>query len=324
MDIKQTIQKPIESEFAAFRQYYYNNFNSEIPLLNETLVHVSGSTGKMMRPMLVLLAAKGLGKVNDVTFSAAAALELLHTASLMHDDVIDESHMRRGIPSVNAVYGNRIAILTGDYLFSSALFNAAKTKNHEIIEHLSRLGRTLSSGEMLQIELQKNGGFSEENYLEVVRCKTASLFSACGRFGALSADADKEVVDAFARFGELLGICFQMKDDIFDYFDSNIGKPTGSDMREGKITLPALYALRTSSNSSVSQLKEKIEKGTSLTDDEILFLIDLSKKEGGVEYAQKRINDFRTEALSILPKGVSYDCREAMVAYLDYVINREK
>lgn len=315
---------PISAELNAFRQYYSAQFKSRVGLLNDALVHVSDSTGKMMRPMLVLLTAKSLGDVCDATFSAASALELLHTASLLHDDVVDESNMRRGRSSLNAVYSNRIAILTGDYLFSSSLFNTAKTKNNEIIEHLSALGLTLSEGEMLQLELQNNGGYSEERYFNVIRCKTAALFAACARFGALSVGADKDTVDLFTRFGELLGMCFQLKDDIFDYYDTDIGKPTGSDMREGKITLPALYALEHVASPAIEQIKLKLETAKPLGEEEINMLIECSKSCGGIEYAQKKIDEYRTEAISLLPLAIPKECQTALEAYVDYVVARNK
>ena len=324
MDIKEIIQKPIKAEFAQFVNYYSEQFKSDVPLLGCALAHVAGSTGKMMRPMLLLLAAKSCGNITASTYSAAAALELLHTASLLHDDVVDESDMRRGMPSLNALYSNRIAILTGDFLFSSSLYNASLTGNIDIIEGLSQLGRTLSRGEMLQLQLQRQGGFNEANYFEVIRCKTASLFSCCGRFGALSAGVSKECAAAFARFGEILGICFQIKDDIFDYFDTNIGKPTGSDIREGKVTLPALFVLEKSNDENVKIIKDKLNSGTTLEEEQIAYLIEQAKSKGGIEYALEKIEEFRREALEILPVDIPEDCRNAFISYLDYVISREK
>lgn len=324
MDIKEIIQKPIQAEFAQFKNYYSEQFRSDVPLLGSALVHVAGSTGKMMRPMLLLLAAKSCGGATGASYAAASALELLHTASLLHDDVVDESDMRRGVPSLNVLYSNRIAILTGDYLFSSSLYNASLTKNIDIIESLAQLGRTLSSGEMLQLQLQHQGGFNEENYFEVIRCKTASLFSCCGRFGALSAGATPERAAQFARFGEILGICFQIKDDIFDYYDTNIGKPTGSDIREGKITLPALYVLQKSTDEKMIVIKEKLNAAESLDEEQIAYLIEKAKSEGGIEYALEKIEEFRREALALISNDIPDDCREALTAYLDYTISRSK
>lgn len=325
MDIREIIKLPIKTEFDAFGKYYAEQFKNGIPLLGSALEHVNNSVGKMMRPMLVLLAAKSVGTINRSTFYAATSLELLHTASLLHDDVVDESNMRRGVPSLNAVYSNRIAILTGDYLFSSSLYNASLTRNHEITEGLSQLGRTLASGEMMQLQLQSSGGFCEDYYYEVIRCKTASLFACCARFGALSVGADEATVAKLGRFGELLGICFQIKDDIFDYFNSDIGKPTGSDMREGKITLPALYVLSNSNDSTLLAINEKLQKGGSdLDETEISILIEAAKTGGGVEYAMSRIQQYKTEALSLLDDAIPADCREALSAYLEYVISRDK
>ena len=319
------IQQPIEVEFSAFKEYYATLFRSNIPLLNRALSHVSRSNGKMMRPMLVLLVAKGIaGRVGECSNYAAASLELLHTASLLHDDVVDESPMRRGVPSLHTLFSNRIAILAGDYIFSSALQNASLTRNVEIVEALSLLGQQLSKGELLQLQLQQSGGFSEENYIEIIRNKTASLFATCCRFGALSVGADAETVEAFARFGELLGICFQIKDDIFDYDSAEVGKPTGSDMREGKITLPALYVLNSSDSDFARELLAKLAEGYTMSDAEIETLIALSKDAGGIDYALRRIEEFRAEALSLIPSSVSDEMREALTLYLDFAISRNK
>ena len=322
-----TILKPIDAEFKAFKEYYDMLFSSDISLLDRTLSHVNRSNGKMMRPMLVYLTAKSIaGNITESTKYAAAALELLHTASLLHDDVIDESPIRRGVSSLHTLFSNRIAILTGDYIFTTSLQNAALTKNVDIIECLSLLGQKLSGGELLQLQLQQQGGFSEKNYIEVIRNKTASLFATCCRFGALSVSADTFIVNSFAHFGELLGICFQIKDDIFDYFDStDIGKPTGNDMREGKITLPALYVLNNSSDLFVKDLLKKLSGGGyTLNESEIKTLIELSKSMGGVEYATQRIADYRMEAIEAIPEFIPKLFKEALIEYLDFVINRNK
>ena len=321
-----TIQQPIEAEFNIFKEYYATLFRSNVPLLDRALAHVSRSSGKMMRPMLVLLTAKSIaGRVGECANYAAASLELLHTASLLHDDVVDESPMRRGVPSLHTLFSNRIAILAGDYIFSSSLQTAALTKNVDIIGSLAQLGQQLSKGELLQMQLQQSGGFSEENYIEVIRNKTASLFATCCRFGALSVDADAATIEAFSRFGELLGICFQIKDDIFDYFDSDeLGKPTGSDMREGKITLPALYVLKNSDTPFATELLAKLSDGYTMGDDEVKTLLQMSRELGGIEYANRRIEEFRAEALAAIPAQVPAELREALTQYLDYAISRNK
>lgn len=324
MDTLSIIKAPIKQELDAFREYYNSQLRSDIPLLGLVLDGVSASVGKLMRPMLLLLAAKSCGCVSQETFAAAASLELLHTASLLHDDVVDESDVRRGSPSLNAIHGNRVAILTGDYIFSLALKNAAQTKNVEVIEQLSQLGCTLSGGEMIQLQTQKNGTFDEENYFDIVKGKTASLFASCAYIGALLSNNSLELATSLRRFGEIVGICFQIKDDIFDYYSSDIGKPTGSDMREGKITLPAIYVLRTSNLPSVSVIREKLAVAKELDENEIKLLIELSKSEGGIEYALSKIEQLRLEALSVLPISIPRDCRDALIGYMDYAINREK
>ena len=324
MDLISIIKKPIVEEFENFNRYYLEQFNSSVSLLKEALDYVAHSTGKQMRPLLLILVAKSLGKMGNETFAAATSLELLHLASLLHDDVIDESDMRRGVKSLNSLYTNRIAILSGDYLFSTSLYNASLTKNVEIIEMLSKMGQTLSAGEIMQLEQQYKLNYSEERYFKVIEAKTASLFKCCASFGALSVGADEKSVEDYGRFGELLGCCFQIVDDIFDYYDNNIGKPTGSDMREGKITLPALYVLNNSTNEGVVAIKNKLKAGTYLDEEDINLLIEASKAEGGIDYSRSKIEELRAEALACLPSGIPQDCREALEAYLEYVISREK
>ena len=324
MDYLTTIQAPIRQEIDDFSIYFKQQFTSNISLLNSALSYVSESAGKLMRPMLVLLIAKSLGKVSERAFAAASAMELLHSASLLHDDVIDESDKRRGRPSLNIAFNNNIAVLTGDYLFSQALNNAAKTCDIRIIEELAKLGKELSSGEVLQVELEQEGTYSEENYFKVIYNKTASLFVCSSLCAVYSVGGKDEYAPAFENFGKCVGICFQIKDDIFDYFNNDIGKPTGSDMREGKITLPALYVLNNSKNPALEPIKEKLSTGINLDEKEIEILIGIAKNEGGVEYANACIEKYRAEAVTSLPKDIAPELHDALVAYMDYVINRNK
>lgn len=324
MDYLAAIQAPIRHEIDEFNLYFKQQFTSNVGLLNSSLSYVEGSVGKMMRPMLVLLVAKSLGAVNGSAYAAASAMELLHSASLLHDDVIDESNKRRGRPSLNVVYNNNIAVLTGDYLFSQALYNAAKTGDIRIIEQLANLGKELSSGEVMQVELEKEGTYSEENYFKVIYNKTASLFVCSALCAVYSVGGKDEYADAFRKYGECVGICFQIKDDIFDYFNNDIGKPTGSDMREGKITLPALYVLNNSKNPAIAAIKDKLSNGNPLDEMEIESLINISKEEGGVEHARSFIEKYRAEAVASIPGDVPQELRDALVAYIDYVISREK
>lgn len=324
MDYLAKIQAPIEHEINDFNNYFKQQFTSNVELLNTALSYVGGSVGKLMRPMLVLLVAKSIGAVGERAFAAASAMELLHSASLLHDDVVDESDKRRGKPSLNAAFNNNIAVLTGDYLFSQALNNAAKTGDIRIIEQLAKLGKELSSGEVMQMELHKDGTYSEENYFKVIYNKTASLFVCSSLCAVYSVGGKDGFVQAFENYGKCVGICFQIKDDIFDYFNNDIGKPTGSDMREGKITLPALYVLNNSNNSALLPIKEKLSSGISLDENEIETLIEIAKNEGGVEYAYSFIEKYRTEAISSLPDEIAPELHDALIAYIDYTISRTK
>ena len=324
MSLLYIIKTPIEREMVAFDNYFKSQFKSDVPLLNCALSFISESVGKQMRPMLVMLVAKCISDTNNKVYAVATAMEMLHTASLLHDDVVDESDKRRGRPSVNTKFNNNIAVLTGDFLFSQSLNNAAVTQNTDVVQELSILGKALARGEILQMEMLQNGAFSEENYLNIIYCKTASLFICSCVSAVLTAGGSEEQLNRFREFGRNVGICFQIKDDIFDYFAGDIGKPTGSDMREGKITLPALYVLNNSKNPAIAPIKQKLSSGTSLDETEIETLIDVAKNEGGVEYANATIERYRTEAIESLPKDVSSELRDALVAYMDYTISRNK
>lgn len=324
MDNLDVIKKPIEHEMADFEVYFKSQFKSDIALLNEALKYVGDSTGKLMRPMLVMLVAKCAGEVNEKSFAAASAMEMLHTASLLHDDVIDESDKRRGRPSLNVVFNNNVAVLAGDFLFSQALNNAALAEDSRVVKELSLLGKSLSRGELLQVELQQKGTYSEENYFKVVYCKTASLFVCSAACAVYAAGGSDKMLESFRKFAEYMGICFQIKDDIFDYSSSDIGKPTGSDMREGKITLPALFVLRESSNPILEPVREKLKSARVLDEKEIESLIRISVEEGGIDYANSMIAHYRALALDSLPDGLPQELHDALVAYIDYVICRDK
>lgn len=319
-----TITRPIEKEMAMFNSYFESQFKSDLPLLDSALRYVNEGTGKKMRPILLLLVAKYLGNVNIKMLASASAMEMLHTASLLHDDVIDESDKRRGRPSVNVAYNNSIAVLVGDYILSQSLNNAATTRDYRIVEELSILGKALTRGELMQLDLQRNGSYSEENYISVIKYKTASLFVCCCACAVYSADADTEMLERFKKFGENIGICFQIKDDLFDYYSNDVGKPTGSDMREGKITLPALYVLENSNNPILEPIRAKLTASQFLDENEIGQLIRISIEEGGIGYAENMIERYRSEALALLPDDISDELREALTAYIDYVIKRDK
>jgi len=325
MDYLSLIKQPISAEINDFIELFNSSLTHDDGMLGQALEHIRQRAGKRMRPMLILLMAKNFGQITASTQHAAVGLELLHTASLVHDDVVDESQERRGQASVNATYDNKVAVLVGDFILSTALLNVAKTGDQRIVEYLAELGRTLSNGEILQLTNIQNQEISEEVYYQVIKQKTAALFEACAAIGALSAGADENLVEEAKRFGQNLGIIFQIRDDIFDYYDSpEIGKPTGNDMAEGKLTLPVIYALNNSSYESMQTLARKVKAGE-VNPDEIAVLVEFAKQQGGIEYAESRMWEFHAEAAEFIEHRVGDEAiRKALSAYLDYVIKRNK
>ncbi len=318
------IRKPISDELKTFANMFDESLSQGGGLLDDALTHIRQRGGKRMRPILTMLIAKCFGDVNDVTQNAALGLELLHTASLVHDDVVDESTERRGQASVNASYNNKVAVLVGDYILSTALQRVSLTKDSVIINALAELGRTLSKGEILQLTNFENDGISEEIYYKIIESKTASLFKCCAEMGAISAHAGEEQIAAAMEFGRIIGIIFQIRDDIFDYYDSKeIGKPTGNDMAEGKITLPAIFALNKTQDKEMLALAKKV-KNRSISTDEITVFIEFTKKNGGIEYAEEVMEKLHAEALSFVDKYVDdSDIANALRSYLDYIIERK-
>lgn len=323
MDYLSIIKQPISSELCDFIDLFNKSLSHTDGLLSQALEHIRNRAGKRMRPILILLMAKNFGEITDVTQHAAVGLELLHTASLVHDDVVDESGERRGQKSVNAMFDNKVAVLVGDYILSTALLHVSYTHSEIIVRYLAELGRTLSNGEILQLSNIQNQDISEEVYYQVIKQKTAALFEACAAIGALSAGAAEEEIQEAKKFGQNLGIIFQIRDDIFDYYDqANVGKPTGNDMAEGKLTLPVIYALRSTGNQDMLALAKKVKAGT-VTKDEIADLVKFTKENGGIEYADQRMWDLHAESVYFLEHEVhDEDVRKSLRAYLDYVIER--
>ena len=319
------IKRPIEGELDDFIKLFNDSLSHTDGLLSQVLEHIKSRGGKRMRPMLILLIAKNYGGVNSVTKHSAVGLELLHTASLVHDDVVDESVERRGQASVNAEYNNKVAVLVGDYVLSTALLNVSLTNNSKIVQSLAELGRTLSNGEILQLSNIQNTDFSEDVYYEVIKMKTAALFEACCEIGAMSANASEEDISKARNFGQNLGIIFQIRDDIFDYYDSKeIGKPTGNDMAEGKLTLPVLYALNSTHDAEMEEIARKVKRGE-VTRDEIALLVDFTKANGGIEYAERKMLELRNKCLEYIDsESVSEEIRTSLTSYIDYVIQRKK
>lgn len=324
-DYLSLIKEPIKDELEQFINLFNASLTHEGRLQEEIFSRIRNRAGKRMRPMLIMLMARNYGKVNDATLHAAVGLELLHTASLVHDDVVDESRQRRGQASVNAVYDNKVAVLIGDYILSTALLNVSITHNELIVRYLAELGRTLSDGEILQLTSISESEISEDVYYDIISRKTAALFEACCAIGAISAGLPEENVVEAKRFGKTLGIIFQIRDDIFDYYDSDeIGKPTGNDMAEGKLTLPAIYALKSTGNEEMLAIAHKVKDGT-VSADEIARLVEFTKANGGIEYAERRMHELHDEALNYISTKVNdKSIADALAAYLNYVIERTK
>ena len=324
MDNLSTIRTPIYTELQDFIALFDKSLTHEDGLLGQALEHVRAKGGKRMRPILILLMTKSFGKVTPVAQYAAVGLELLHTASLVHDYVVDESGERRGQASVNASYNNKVAVLVGDYILSTALLSIARTDDCDIVCDLAELGRTLSNGEILQLTNIVNTNFSEEVYFEVIRQKTAALFESCAVIGAKAGGADKQAVEAARAFGRNVGIIFQIRDDIFDYYQSaDLGKPTGNDMAEGKLTLPVLYALNTTGDTQMAALARKV-KARNVSAEEIAQLVEFTKNNGGIAYAERKMAECQALAMDFIDHYVAdTQLKNALKAYVDFIIDRK-
>ena len=323
MDYLSTIRTPIHTELQDFIALFDESLTHKDGLLGQALEHVRAKGGKRMRPILILLMTKSFGKVTSVAQYAAVGLELLHTASLVHDDVVDESGERRGQASVNASYNNKVAVLVGDYILSTALLNIARTNDCDIVCDLAELGRTLSNGEILQLTNIANTNFSEEVYFEVIRQKTAALFEACAVIGAKAGGADRQAVEAARAFGRNVGVIFQIRDDIFDYYQSaNLGKPTGNDMAEGKLTLPVLYALNTTGDSQMAALARKV-KARNVSAEEIAQLVEFTKNNGGIAYAEQKMAECKALTDGFINQYIAQpQLQDALKAYVSFIIDR--
>ncbi|MCP9610580.1 polyprenyl synthetase family protein [Coprobacter tertius] len=324
MDKLSIIQQPISDELVRLNEVIVDALKADSELMNVVVDYYLGKKGKQIRPILVMLSAKMCGGISKTTIDAAASIELLHNASLIHDDVVDESFERRGRRTVNGIWDNRIAVLVGDFFVSCALKHSLVTGNLQIVDTLSTLGKELAKGEIDQVSNVEEHRFSEEAYFEVIRQKTASLFISCMRMGALSAHASEERLKDLELFGEKLGLCFQIKDDIFDYFDNNeVGKPTGNDIREGKITLPLIYALNKATGIDKEKM-DRLAKKDKHDRTDIEKLISFAKEMGGIEYAEDVMKKLRKEALCALSAFDESPVKESLKTILDYTIERDK
>lgn len=319
------IIEPIKDEFAKFNEEYEKRFETDNIILKQVHQHILSKRGKQIRPILTLLSGKACGVINYNTICSAIAMEMLHTASLIHDDVVDEAMERRGQKSVNAIWNNKISILTGDYLLSESLHTANETKDVEIIEEITKLGKEISKGEILQLANMQSSSYDEAKYLEVIRMKTAALLSACTVTGALSANVGNEKIEMMRKYGEIYGMCFQIKDDIFDYISSKeeIGKPVGNDIREGKITLPLIYALNNCNSEEKNKILEII-KTKNTTDENIKMIAQFAIEKGGIEYAEKKMQNYKKEACKIIENIENKAVAESLYKMIEHTIQRKK
>lgn len=318
------IQQSIRPELEQLHQRIASSLESPNKLMSQVIDGYLKSKGKLIRPILVILTAKLFGEVTDRVIASAAAVEMLHNASLIHDDVVDDSAERRSQPTINNVWGNHIAVLVGDFFVSNALQQGISTGDIRVVEVLANLGKLLSLGEIDQIYNARFHTLDERAYFEIISRKTASLFVSCIKMGGYSTDTSDQAMEPMTRFAELLGLCFQIKDDIFDYFDDDkIGKPTGNDLREGKITLPLLYAL---SRTDLTEHDEmiRLSRKELLETTDIRTLIEFAKNAGGIEYAYKTMERLRDEALAILANYPDNETTRAFAAIFNFVIARDK
>ncbi|MDR3142741.1 MAG: polyprenyl synthetase family protein [Tannerellaceae bacterium] len=324
MDKRKIIEEPVNAEFKCFKDEFVSSLSSSTLKLQSAIDKIMLSSGKHIRPLLVLLTAKACGKITENTINSAVLLEQLHTASLIHDDVIDNTKQRRGVPSLNAFFDNRVSVLVGDYILSSALVRSIQIGDLRIMCIVSEVGRALSEGEIRQLEVVEDIVLDEDSYLEIIKKKTAMLISACTEIGAITAGASDELVTYCRQIGEYLGYCFQIKDDIFDYYSNlNIGKPTGNDILEGKVTLPLLYALRKSDGDDSSYYMQLIEN-KDFTPSHIAELILFAKENGGIEYAELKMKEYRDKVVEMMYKLPHSDARNSLIELADYIIEREK
>ncbi len=319
----QRIAAPVSNELQSYRALFERTLHHSEPLLDEALSYIRQREGKMMRPILVLLMALEAGGVNNKALTAAVALELLHTASLVHDDVVDESTLRRGLASVNQKFGNKIAVLVGDYLLSLLLCKAAETGDNMMVERLAHLGGTLSEGEITQLDSSRHEVPDEAAYFRIIDHKTAALFATCGELGALAAGAKSEKVERARLYGEMVGICFQIRDDIFDFYeDKHIGKPTGNDLLEGKFTLPIIYALQAAPSPALLPIITRV-KACQASPEDVATLVAFTKNHGGIAYAKDVMNQYREKAIKVVESFHNKAVRESLIAYANYVAARE-
>lgn len=312
----------LAQDLSIFEQKFRNNIAGKVPLVDRIMRFIIKRKGKQMRPMFVFLSAKIAGHVTEQTYRAASMIEMLHTATLVHDDIVDDANQRRGFFSINALFKNKVAVLVGDYLLSKGLLLAVQHKDYTILEIVSEAVRAMSEGELLQIEKTRKLNISEEVYFEIIKNKTASLLASSCASGAYSASQDPEVTEQLRLFGEYLGICFQIKDDLFDYGHENIGKPLGIDIKEKKMTLPLIYTLNTVDAATRKKIIYivKNQSGDKAKVNEVIALV---QQNGGIDYTYTKMMEYHDAAKKVLDRFPDSEAKEAMLELVTYVISRK-
>ncbi len=324
MKIVEHIKSPIQDEMERFEQKFKESMNSNVPLLNRITHFIIRRKGKQMRPMFVFLVAKMVsnGDFSERTYRGAALIELIHTGSLVHDDVVDDSNRRRGFFSINALWKNKIAVLVGDYLFSKSLLLSVDHDDFDLLKLVSIALKEITEGELLQIEKARQLDITEEVYFEIIRQKTATLIAACCGIGAASVGAKEAEIQTMRHFGELIGIAFQIKDDLFDYTDEKIGKPTGIDIKERKMTLPLIHVLNKANPREKRWLINSI-KNHNKDKKRVKEVIGFVKEKGGIEYTIKKMRDYQQKALKIVSDYPDSSFKNSLVKMVNYVIDRK-
>jgi octaprenyl-diphosphate synthase len=324
MSVLTEIRRPVEKEMGDFDAYFNRTMNSEIPLLKIILNYILRRKGKQMRPLLVFLTARLNGQISEATYVAATLIELLHTASLVHDDVVDDASERRGALSINALWNSKIAVLVGDYMLSKGLLISVEKSRYEMLEIVSDAVKSMAEGELLQLQKSRKNSIKEEDYFKIIRSKTSALIAACAATGTRSVTDNRDVISNMKDFGENIGIAFQIRDDLLDYEGNGLsGKTFGNDIKEKKITLPLIFALEHSINSRKKRMLS-IVKSNKKSRNEINEVISFVREAGGLEYAEFKMNQYRDKALAILDLYPPSDVRESLHRFVQYTTSREK
>jgi octaprenyl-diphosphate synthase len=324
MSLLAEIRKPVEKEMDEFESYFNRTVKSDIPLLKIILNYVLRRKGKQMRPLLVFLTARLNGTISESTYVAATCIELLHTASLVHDDVVDDARERRGSLSINELWNSKIAVLLGDYLLSAGMHICVEKSRYEMLEIISEAVKSMAEGELLQLQKSRKLNIKEEDYYKIIISKTAALIAACTATGARSVTEDPDTIQLMKDFGENIGIAFQIRDDILDYESNGFtGKTVGNDIKERKITLPLIHSLELASSSQKSRILS-IVKNKKKTRKEINDVITFVSSTGGLDYAETKMNQYRDKALAILDSYPASDVRESLQQFVNYTTSRNK